>query len=91
MNSYFIGQAVELRVEFRDADDALADPTTVTAKVRDPAGTVTALSHSHDDTGLYSASVTVDAPGVWWYRFAGTGDVIAAAEAEFEVAHTRFP
>jgi hypothetical protein len=86
-NSYDQGALVQLTGTFKNAGGALTDPTAVTCTVRDPAGTITTPAVTHASTGVYTANVdlTSAAPGLWWYRFAGTGTLQAAEELTFYV------
>lgn len=93
VNQYDIGTKVRLIGEFRDLDNVLSDPTVVVAKTRDPSGNVTTISGgsvTKDSTGVYHVDVTLDESGTWWYRFEGTGAVVAADEQAFVVAESRF-
>lgn len=72
------------------------DPTTVVAKVRNPAGTITTYTYGVDaaltrlSSGEYRLLFTVDRQGTWEVRFAGTGDVVAAVEQSITVPASRF-
>lgn len=91
MNQYQPGDAVRCSVEFRNLDGTLADPSTVVAKYRNGTGAVTTKTYGsdaevvRDATGLYHIDISPDAAGTWYYRFAGTGTVIAAVERSFRV------
>lgn len=92
MNETFrIGQLIELAGEIRNLAGALADPTTVTFRIREPDGTLTAKIHGTDPelektaTGRYRIEWPATMNGVHWYRFEGTGAVQAAEEASFTV------
>lgn len=90
---YTPGAKVTVSAEFTDpnsSDDPL-DPTAVMLDVRDPAGVVTTYTYgvgatvSKDSTGNYSADLSVDLPGKWWYRWYSTGTGQAAKEDCFTV------
>lgn len=87
MNSYDIGDLVQVTATFKNAAGAPTDPTTVACEVRDPAGNTTTPPTSKASTGVYTANVDLTAAkaGVWWYRFVGTGACQAAEEASFYV------
>jgi len=73
---------------FKNAAGALTDPTTVTLEVKKPNGTVTTYTYAaaqiiKDSVGRYSYQLTVDAAGVWSYRWIGTGTVVAAEQDVF--------
>jgi uncharacterized protein YfaS (alpha-2-macroglobulin family) len=89
-NAYDVGDGVRATVTFRDLDGALANPTDVVAKLKNPAGTVTTIATSHPSTGVYYADFTLTTPGAWWVRFEGTGAVIAAQEFPLRVRPTQF-
>lgn len=87
MNQYVPGQQVELDITFTNLLGVLTDPTTVTAEVLLPDGTVSALTVTHPSTGLYSALYTPPfLTGFYRYRFQGVGNLVAAAEGIFNVA-----
>jgi uncharacterized protein YfaS (alpha-2-macroglobulin family) len=87
MNDYWPGSVVTLTATFRNAAGTLANPTAVTITVRQPGGTTTTPTASSTSTGVYTASYNTTglAPGVYRWRAAGTGTVVAAAEGEFLV------
>lgn len=97
MAGYVVNQQVRLTGTFRNLAGALADPTAVTVKVQDAAGTeVTYADAVHDSLGVYHKDITITKPasgggGTWYYRFEGTGAVIAAGEVSFGVEQTVFP
>jgi len=85
---YDVGDVARIEAPFRDVDNQPADPTTVTASIRKPDGTVTDYTVSlgeivRDGVGLYHLDVAVDMAGDWFYRFAGTGTVSVADEKTF--------
>lgn len=91
MNRYDIGDRIRLKVEFRAIDsDALADPTTVTCKVKAPLGGIEDAVTSHVSQGVFIAFIEPDEPGVWTYKFYGTGDVVAAGAKSFVVNRSEF-
>ena len=80
------GDVVRIIATFTDSQGNLTDPTSVTATVRAPNGTVTTPTATKVSTGVYRADVATNASGPWLYRFESTGSAQAAAEGEF---HTR--
>jgi hypothetical protein len=93
-NNYDEGDLVRLTAAFTVASVA-TDPTTVTLKVKDPSGNVTTYTYAlaevtKDSTGNYHKDITIDEPGVWYYRWIGTGTVVAADEARLDVASSEF-
>jgi hypothetical protein len=95
-NTYDIGDNPRLTATFRNEADAVADPTSIVAKYRKPDGTVVTLTYGvdlalyKDSTGIYHTDITVDMAGRWYYRFVGTGNVIAAEETYFDVEKSAF-
>lgn len=92
MNSHVVGTLIELDASFKDETTGNpADPTTVTVSIKDPAGVVTDLSASvvHASVGEYKVPYTPTINGLYTYRFAGVGAVVAADEGTF-VARTDF-
>ncbi len=88
-NHYDVGALVHVASAFTDLDGLPADPTDVTL-VYQPAMarkvSVTLLDLSHEGTGIFAYDLdTTGRPGVWRYRFVGTGDVQAAGDLEFVV------
>lgn len=91
--SYDKGDLVRIKAEFRDPEngDALVDPTSVTFKVKDPAGTTTTYVYGtaaqlvKDSMGKYHVDVNANAQGSWRYRFESTGNYQAAQEGTFTV------
>jgi hypothetical protein len=72
------------------------DPTAVSLQVRTPAGVVTEYTYALGQvtkaaTGSYYADVSVTAPGLWYWRWEGTGAATAAAEGYIVVKGTVFP
>lgn len=97
-NVYDIGDGVVLEGDF-SKDDAPAVPATVICRVRKPREAVLIeISAEHvgpvtNDAGheveRYRAEVTVDARGDWYYRFEGSGGIVAAGERRFYVRPSR--
>jgi hypothetical protein len=92
MNTFDIGDLVTLSIGFAHADTGdPGDPDAVTLEVR-PRGHATAVyiygdgdTIVRDATGEYHADIDVDSPGVWSYRWSGTGALQGAEEASFYV------
>lgn len=82
---------------FKNSAGTLTDPTTVVLKWRvGPDGAVTTWTYLTDaqivrgSVGLYRADITVTAAGLHYFRWVGTGAVVAAEEGTFSVG-TYFP
>lgn len=83
---------------FSDLAGTATDPTTVTLVVERPDATQLEYgwpSPGADGTltkeavGQFYAAVEIDQSGVWEYRLAGTGAVVAAAEGTLRVVPRR--
>lgn len=90
--TFDIGALAVLSVVFKDAAGTLTDPTTVTAEAISPLGVTVQLSPSRDSVGNWHANLDLtDAyPGVWTYRFTGTGALQAAEEDVIFVEKSAF-
>ena len=95
MNQYVLLQSVNLRATFK-VNDVLTDPTTITFKMKDPAGTLTSYVYGtnaelvKDSVGKYHVLVSLNKYGIWWYRYEGTGTAPGATEANVEVIPSQF-
>jgi hypothetical protein len=87
---YDVGDGVRATWTARDLAGAVASPTTVVAKLKDPAGTVTTPTPTQSGTGVYYVDITLNAEGRWYVRFEGTGAVISAAERQIRVRDSQF-
>jgi len=95
--SYMLGNQITLSVTFLASSTRQpASPTTVTCSVQDPSGTVTTYTTTTSPgitspgTGMYQIIITPALPGYWTYRWAGSGAVVAVAEAKFEISPSAF-
>lgn len=75
---------------FKNSVGALADPTTVTLRWRRHGETETVLTLAsggviRDSIGLFHVDILVTEPGLHYFRWEGTGAVVAAAESTFSV------
>jgi hypothetical protein len=75
----------------------LVDPTTVTLRVKNQAGTITAYTYAlaevtKDALGDFyrDQSLAAGSAGRWWYRFEGTGACETGGEHEFWVRDSQF-
>jgi hypothetical protein len=84
-NSYVTGTLVRLSAVFQQAG-ANVDPGLVVAQLKDPSGTLTALTTLRDGVGLYHADFTPSLAGVHYYRFTGSQGVTVANESAFVVS-----
>lgn len=86
MTQFAEGNLVKLEAEYRDPANALFNPTAVSIKVTNPAGTTTTYVYGTDadlirsSTGMYYINIdTTDKPGKWKYRWYSTGTGQAAS------------
>jgi hypothetical protein len=89
---YELGQLVSLSATFRTGG-TVEDPTTVTMtlkKANQPLQTFVfgASNIERLSKGVYRLAVTSDVPGVWKYRWIGTGLVETSAKNQFIVNRT---
>lgn len=94
MNHYVQGQLVRVYMRFKDDDGALADPTSVTLKVENPAGTVSTYTYAgghitKESTGVYFYDIDANQAGRWYYRTVGAGALQAAGQDSFMVTAAR--
>lgn len=89
VNEYDLGDLVRVSATFTNSTGTPTN-TTVTLRVRKPDASVTTPTAVSDGSGAYHYDIAVDQPGIWFYRFEGTGAVQAASEAEFTVAKSQF-
>ena len=88
--AYNEGSVVRLTATFRDASAVLANPTTVTLRVRDATPATTSYTFAaaqliNPSTGIFYRDVTVSTPGQWYFWFIGATGVTAADGGEFVV------
>lgn len=81
--NYDLGDVVRLEAAFSDADGNPADPTEVVLRVK--GSTVVTYTPTRVLIGLYRYDFQPDEPGMYRYRFEGTGAVRAAGEGSFFV------
>lgn len=95
MNVYDKGDLILLFANFVNAAGAATNPTTITLKTRDPAGTITTRTAALITTGRYEYQLSLlgaDAQsGQWSYWWQGTGAVQAVEEGQFKVRDSVFP
>ena len=90
-NVYAKDSLVRISTEFT-VSGADSDPTTVKCFYKDPNNVVTTLTYGvgntvvRDAVGKYHVDISATIAGNWWYRFEGTGAVVAANEGEFVIA-----
>lgn len=91
---YNIGDLLRLQVTFTDINGSLADPTSITLKIKNPVGTVTTYTYPaqvlKSSTGVYYFDYAVVASGTHYFNWAGTGAYTAADEGSFTVITSVF-
>lgn len=92
--TYDKGDLVRLSVAFVNSAGTATDPTTVTLKVKTPAGAISTYTYALSQvtksaTGSYYKDVSLNVSGRWWYRWEGTGAVETAEEGWLEVREQR--
>jgi hypothetical protein len=93
-NIYDVGDKIRLSCAFTSGGVA-TDPTAIICKVKEPDGTISTATYAlgqvaKASTGNYTYDFTIDQAGRHWYRFEGTGTVVAAAEADFWARESEF-
>lgn len=98
--AYDLGETVRISVAITNAVGAAADPTGLTIKIRNPAGTITTYTYGTDaqlvklSTGNYyvdwSIPLAAASEGAWSYRFDGTGTNACASEGTFRGRDSAF-
>lgn len=98
MNKYEKGNVIRLSAIFTCGGTPV-DPTSITCKVWTPAGTPTTYTYGgvpplntivKDGVGQYHLDFTITLEGGHHYAFYGTGDCVAAMEADFYVFYSAF-
>ena len=83
-----VGDLERVQGTFRNSSGTLIDPTTVTFKARNPAGTITTYVYGtdsqvvKDSTGVYHVDWSLSSAGKWYFRIESTGTGQAADEEE---------
>ena len=93
-NTYDIGDGIRLSGAFTVSDVA-TDPTTITLKIKDAADNTASYTYaltqvSKSSTGSYYKDISLSTAGRWFYRWEGTGTVVAACEKWFTVRLSEF-
>ena len=90
VETYDIGDRITVTGTFTNKAGALADPTTIVFKYRVRGGEAVTGTASKASTGVYTADVDLTEAGQWYFRFTGTGAVVAAGELRCEVRGSYF-
>lgn len=68
-----VGETHTPQTTFKDSANSNYAPTTVTAKVRAPNGTISTPSVTNPSLGIYQMTFTLTQVGVWRFQFTGDG------------------
>lgn len=97
MKQFTLGSRIRFVGTFTDLiAGVVTDPTAVTLKLHDPTGAETSFTYSagqviRDSVGVYHYDYTPTISGLTWRaRWVGTGSVVAATEAQFEIVDSGF-
>ena len=96
MNEYTIGSLVKVTGTWVDSSGNKVDPSVIAISYMTPTKTITILVYGQDselikeEVGVYSTNIFVEECGTWVYRFAGTGNAVAAKDEKFNVLHCEF-
>lgn len=93
-NQYEIDNPVKVSALFKKLGTP-TDPSTITLQVKKPDGTKTTYTYPADitktATGAFEKEVpSTNIPGNWYYKWKGTGAVVAASETYFTVLPSEF-
>lgn len=88
------GDGIRISVTFRDIADAVADPSTVTIRIKTPDATVEIHTLASGDVekdsqGVYHYDYTITQEGEHYVRWEGTDTVIAVAETSFRARKSK--
>ena len=88
MNTYDIGSMVQLSALFTDTSGNVVAPSSVVVRVKDPNGTVGTYTPKAQADGSFAYGYTTAVVGVHYYRFEGSGSVVAVADGTFNVTQS---
>jgi hypothetical protein len=86
-NIYDVGDGIQLTGTFTISGSGTN--TTATLSLTDPSEVVTTPAVGSGTDGVYLVDAIVDEAGAWYYRWVGTGAVVAATEGHFFVRKRR--
>lgn len=88
-HTYTAGQGFRTTAEVRDPQTgALFDPDEIMVRLKDPAGTVTAIVPVRLSEGIYEARGVFDKPGTWFRQWKVTYGI---NEVSIVVKKSHFP
>ena len=88
MNTYDIGSMVQLTALFTDTSGSTVTPSSVVVRVKDPNGTVGTYTPKAQPDGSFAYGYTTSVVGVHYYRFEGSGNIVAVADGTFNVTQS---
>lgn len=94
--NYIVGQSARITALFTDFNGAPADPSTISVKIKDPAGTETVHVYGSDvnvvkdAVGTYHYVLPLTLAGAYYARWVGSGTVVAASEELLRVLPSAF-
>ena len=92
-----IGQRIRIKGDFKNENEVLTDPSTVTFTITKPDETETAYyfdvlgeadTLTHPSTGIYYIDITIDQAGIWTVEMVSTGILETADWEIFNVTPT---
>lgn len=91
INEYDIGAGVVMEANFTKDGEA-RNPTVVTLTVKPPDKDAAEIDVdvTNPSTGKFKGEIEVTDHGDYYYRFQGTGSVVAAKEGRFRVKKSKF-
>ena len=96
MAEYSRGDTAQVRVTVKNTSGALADPSTLVARVKAPSGTVTVYTYGDSaqwvktGTGKYTLDIDITESGTWNYRIESSGaNTKAAKEGALKVTASK--
>ena len=87
---YTLGQTVRVTAAVKDVAGVAADPSAVSVKLKDPAGSTTTNAMSRSATGAYYWDFIPTLAGQHLVRIETTGTIVTATEGGFLVANSSF-
>lgn len=92
--TFDIGNVIRLKVVFTDIDGSAVDPTDVQLNVRLYGGDVETFTFGNGQvqrqaTGIYYYDYTPSQPGLYYYRYIGSGDAVAAGDSTFSISSSQ--
>ena len=90
MFEFLLGESARLEVEVTDLLGEFIDPAAVVLRVIDPLGLETQPTVEKTATGRYAATVQLNQPGLWYWRWQTALPDVSATEGSLTVLRSRF-